>query len=123
MREKTHAHRKYQDDVPADVKSRRLQEIIATFHASAKGRNQRFVGTQGLVLYEGLTKRHSRPFGSDDYGHKVFLDVPPNLSLQPGQYVRVHVDAASSTSLSATAVATTTQAEYYDEHPQVSFGQ
>ncbi|KAJ2440783.1 hypothetical protein GGI03_008526 [Coemansia sp. RSA 2337] len=123
MREKTHAHRKYQDDVPADVKSRRLQEIIATFHASAKGRNQRFVGTQGLVLYEGLTKRHSRPFGSDDYGHKVFLEVPPNLSLQPGQYVRVHVDAASSTSLSATAVATTTQAEYYDEHPQVSFGQ
>ncbi|KAJ2885899.1 hypothetical protein H4R27_001034 [Coemansia aciculifera] len=122
MREKTHAHRKYQDDVPADVKSRRLQEIIATFHASAKVRNQRFVGTQGLVLYEGLTKRHSRPFGSDDYGHKVFLDVPPNLSLQPGHYVRVHVDAASSTSLSATAVATTSLAEYYDEYPQIGFG-
>ncbi|KAJ2689859.1 hypothetical protein IWW39_001204 [Coemansia spiralis] len=122
MREKTHAHRKYQDDVPADVKSRRLQEIIATFHESAKARNQRFVGSQGLVLYEGLTKRHSRPFGSDDYGHKVFLDLPPTLSVQPGQYVRVHVDSASSTSLSATAESTTTLAEYYAGQPQIGFG-
>ncbi|KAJ2486565.1 SNARE-binding exocyst subunit S6, partial [Coemansia sp. RSA 2052] len=96
MREKTHAHRKYSDDVPADAKSRRLQEIIATFHAEAKVRNQRFVGSQGLVLYEGLTKRHGRPFGSDDYGHKVFLDVPPALRLLPGDYVRVQVDSASS---------------------------
>ncbi|KAJ2324501.1 SNARE-binding exocyst subunit S6, partial [Coemansia sp. RSA 2681] len=40
-------------------------------------------------LYEGLTKRHGRPFGSDDYGHKVFLDVPPALRLLPGDYVRV----------------------------------
>ncbi|KAJ2018517.1 hypothetical protein GGI06_002706 [Coemansia sp. S85] len=122
MREKTHAHRKYQDDVPADVKSRRLQEIIATFHESAKARNQRFVDSQGLVLYEGLTKRHSRPFGSDDYGHKVFLDLPPTLSVQPGQYVRVHVDSASSTSLSATAESTTTLAEYYAGQPQIGFG-
>ncbi|KAJ2745903.1 hypothetical protein GGI20_001782 [Coemansia sp. BCRC 34301] len=120
MREKTHAHRKYQDDVPADVKSRRLQEIIATFHAEAKVRNQRFVGTQGLVLYEGLTKRHGRPSGSDDYAHKVFLDVPPALRLVPGDYVRVHVNAASSTALSATAVETTTLARYYAENAQVS---
>ncbi|KAJ2898446.1 hypothetical protein GGI21_000569 [Coemansia aciculifera] len=118
MREKTHAHRKYNDDVPTDVKSRRLQEIIATFHAEAKVRNQRFVGTQGLVLYEGLTKRHGRPFGSDDYGHKVFLDVPPALRLLPGEYVHVRVDAASSTALSATAVATTTLTQYFAEHAQ-----
>ncbi|KAJ2561505.1 hypothetical protein GGH95_004735, partial [Coemansia sp. RSA 1836] len=122
MREKTHAHRKYSDDVPADAKSRRLQEIIATFHAEAKVRNQRFVGSQGLVLYEGLTKRHGRPFGSDDYGHKVFLDVPPALRLLPGDYVRVQVDSASSTALSATAVATTTLSQYYAENAQACFG-
>ncbi|KAJ2449240.1 hypothetical protein GGF42_004837 [Coemansia sp. RSA 2424] len=123
MREKTHAHRKYSDDVPADAKSRRLQEIIATFHAEAKVRNQRFVGSQGLVLYEGLTKRHGRPFGSDDYGHKVFLDVPPALRLLPGDYVRVQVDSASSTALSATAVATTTLSQYYAENAQACFGE
>ncbi|KAJ2487241.1 hypothetical protein EV174_000648 [Coemansia sp. RSA 2320] len=122
MRERTHAHRKYQDDVPADVKGRRLQEIITAFHASAKVRNQRFLGLQGLVLYEGLTKKHGRPFGTDDYGHKVFLDVPPGMQLHPGNYVRVRVDAATSASLTATAVDTTTLAQYYENNPQIAFG-
>ncbi|KAJ2784442.1 hypothetical protein H4R18_001152 [Coemansia javaensis] len=118
MRERTHAHRRLRDDVPADVKGRRLAEIIAAFHETARARNQRFVGAHGLVLYEGLTKKHARPFGSDDHGHKVFLDVPPPLRLRPGDYVRVRIDAASSASLAATAVARTTLGEYYREHPQ-----
>ncbi|KAJ2452977.1 hypothetical protein EV183_002562 [Coemansia sp. RSA 2336] len=103
MRERTHAHRKFQDDVPSAVKTRRLQEIIEAFHSTARERNQRFVGTQGLVLYEGLTRRHGRPFGSDDYGHKVFLDSPGLADLQPGDYVRVRIDSATSASLTANA--------------------
>jgi tRNA A37 methylthiotransferase MiaB len=31
MREKTHAHRRMQDNVPEDVKKRRLIEMIDTF--------------------------------------------------------------------------------------------
>lgn len=31
MREKTHAHRQFQDDVPEEVKQRRLKEMIDTF--------------------------------------------------------------------------------------------
>lgn len=125
MRERTHAHRKYQDDVPQDVKGRRLEEIISTFHEVARIKNQKLVGSQGLVLYEGLTKRHGRPFGSDDYGHKVFLDVPQSLSnatqLVPGDYVRVRVDAATSASLTATALEKTTLTKYYEKYPQINF--
>ncbi|KAJ2402382.1 hypothetical protein GGI23_000756 [Coemansia sp. RSA 2559] len=120
MRERTHAHRKFSDDVPQGVKARRLTEIIETFHATAAQRNQRYVGTQGLVLYEGLTKKHARPFGSDDYGHKVFLHVPSEMCLQPGDYVRVRISAASSASLTAEAVQKTTLTQYYRENPQIN---
>ncbi|KAJ1849649.1 hypothetical protein LPJ70_000339 [Coemansia sp. RSA 2708] len=123
MRERTHAHRKFQDDVAPDVKSRRLQEIIETFHATARVRNRRFIGTQGLVLYEGLSKRHGRPFGSDDYGHKVFLDGPALVDLQPGDYVRVRIgDTVTSASLTATALEKTTLVEHYQRFPQEAFG-
>ncbi|KAJ2146794.1 hypothetical protein IWW43_004404 [Coemansia sp. RSA 1935] len=122
MRERTHAHRKFQDDVPADAKARRLQEIIDTFHVTARKRNQRFVGTQGLVLYEGLTKRHARPFGSDDHGHKVFLNGSVLADLKPGDYVRVFIDSATSASLSATAIKKTTLSAYYQQFPQPEFG-
>ncbi|KAJ2355554.1 hypothetical protein GGF43_002619 [Coemansia sp. RSA 2618] len=122
MRERTHAHRKFQDDVPQDVKTRRLQEIIEAFHTTARERNQRFVGTQGLVLYEGLTRRHARPFGSDDYGHKVFLDGAKLDGLQTGDYVRVRIDSASSASLSATAIEKITLSAYFNQFPQPEFG-
>ena len=35
QREKTHAHRTMSDDVPPDVKARRLQQIVDTFHVSS----------------------------------------------------------------------------------------
>ena len=43
-----------QDDVPKDVKHRRLREVISTFHSIAAARNQRFIGTEQLVLVEGV---------------------------------------------------------------------
>ncbi|KAJ2776823.1 hypothetical protein GGI15_004726 [Coemansia interrupta] len=118
MRERTHAHRRLLDDVPADVKGRRLAEIIDAFHETARAKNQRLVGSHGLVLYEGLSKKRARPFGSDDYGHKVFLDVPADMPLAPGDYVRVRIDGSSSASLTAAAIEKTTLARHYREHPQ-----
>jgi len=32
MREKTHAHRNFQDDVPAEVKQARLERMIESFN-------------------------------------------------------------------------------------------
>ncbi|KAJ2376873.1 hypothetical protein IW150_001721 [Coemansia sp. RSA 2607] len=121
MRERTHAHRRMLDDVSADVKGRRLAEIIDAFHETARAKNQRLIGSHGLVLYEGLSKKRARPFGSDDYGHKVFLDVPAGMSLAPGDYVRVRIDRASSASLTAAAVEKTTLARHYCDYPQPGY--
>lgn len=48
-REKTHAARHLEDDVPPDVKSRRLQEIIAAFRDGQLKQFQAEVGRTHLV--------------------------------------------------------------------------
>ncbi|ORX92501.1 tRNA-I(6)A37 thiotransferase enzyme MiaB [Basidiobolus meristosporus CBS 931.73] len=120
MREKTHAHRKMIDDVPDDVKSRRLQEIIETFHRNAREKNQALIGKPQLVLVEGTTKRNANMLqGRDDGNHKVFIEIPAgqDMNIKPGDYVKVITQAASATSLSALAVEKTTLAEYARQHP------
>lgn len=58
MRGKTHAHRTMEDDVPADVKNRRLNEVIKTFRREVQRRNDEVeVGRLRLVLVEGESKR------------------------------------------------------------------
>lgn len=58
MRGKTHANRTMQDDVPEDVKSRRLQEVIATFRNNVQLRNEEMeIGKLRLVLVEGESRR------------------------------------------------------------------
>ena len=58
MRGKTHAARTMEDDVPADVKQRRLNEIIEVFRRNVQLRNEEIeVGKLRLVLVEGEAKR------------------------------------------------------------------
>ncbi len=49
LREKTHAARHYEDDVPEDVKSRRLQEIIETFRVGLAAKNAQEIGHRHVV--------------------------------------------------------------------------
>ena len=58
VREKTHAHRTMEDDVPADVKQRRLNEVIDCFRRNVQIRNTNVeIGKLRLVLVEGEAKR------------------------------------------------------------------
>jgi len=57
MREKTHAHRTMIDDIPPDVKNRRLNEIISCFRHSVQLHNEEVeMGKLRLVLIEGEAK-------------------------------------------------------------------
>lgn len=57
-REQTYAGLFYKDDVPADVKARRLAEVIDVFQSGAMERNNRLeVGRLHLVLIEGEGKK------------------------------------------------------------------
>ncbi|GKY96838.1 hypothetical protein MPSEU_000643000 [Mayamaea pseudoterrestris] len=58
MRGNTHAHRTMQDNVPEEVKQRRLREIIDIFQTKVHEKNmEQEVGRLRLVLLEGEAKR------------------------------------------------------------------
>ncbi|KAM8704082.1 hypothetical protein ACLKA7_008657 [Drosophila subpalustris] len=74
MREKTTAHRRYVDDVPAAVKTARLTRMVQAFREGATQLHKRFVGQEQLILIEGKSKRsESYWFGRNDANIKVIV--------------------------------------------------
>ncbi|KNE72309.1 tRNA-I(6)A37 thiotransferase enzyme MiaB [Allomyces macrogynus ATCC 38327] len=121
MREKTYAHRHLEDNVPADVKSRRLAEIIATHYDAAKSKHQRlFVGTRQLVLVDGKARRNTKD-GREQYAGraesnlKVHFTLPDDVVGESlvGKYVAVEVHTASGASLSGEFRAVSSIREFY----------
>ncbi|XP_042197875.1 CDK5 regulatory subunit-associated protein 1 [Callorhinchus milii] len=118
MRKKTHAHHRLQDDVPAAVKQRRLQELISVFREEAAKINSELIGSKQLVLVEGFSKKSEQELcGRNDGNTKVIfpnVDTACNQSsgqlapVKPGDYVLVQITAANSQSLKGIPVCHTT---------------
>jgi tRNA-2-methylthio-N6-dimethylallyladenosine synthase len=98
----TYAARRYADDVPEDVKKRRLTEIIdLQTRISAEG-NARDVGTEQVVLVEGTSRRsEDRLCGRTDGNKMVVFD---RGDLEAGRYVRVRITGSTSATLLGEAV-------------------
>jgi len=125
MREKTHAHRNYVDDVPEEVKQRRLAELIETFRESTGKCFDSQIGTTQLVLVEGPNKRapDTELMGKSDKGHRVlFLNLPitvredVNTKRNPvvGDYVEVRITRSTRASLFGEPLAITKLTSFYD---------
>nr|WP_294860900.1 tRNA (N6-isopentenyl adenosine(37)-C2)-methylthiotransferase MiaB [uncultured Fluviicola sp.] len=96
-RPKTLAERKFTDDIPEDVKGRRLEEIIALQleNSAASHRNQ--IGKIAKVLVEGPSKRSAEHFcGRDGRNSKV---VFPKGNAKKGEYVLVKITDSTSATL------------------------
>lgn len=101
-RPRTLAQRKYEDDVPEEVKSRRLQEIIAQQMDIAQERTKERVGKTYKVLVEGLSKRSDEQFfGRTSENYVVVFD---RGELQKGQYVDVEVNDCTKVTLKGNVV-------------------
>jgi tRNA-2-methylthio-N6-dimethylallyladenosine synthase len=88
-RPNTPAAKKLKDDVPEEVKQRRLQEIIALHRESSLRRNQQHVGKVHRVLIEGVSRRSEEQlFGRTDQNAVVVFD---RENFTPGEYVQVLV--------------------------------
>lgn len=100
-RPKTLAARKYADDVPDEVKGRRLQEVIALQMKHAGERNQRHVGQVQEVLVEGVSRRSDlHMFGRNSQNAVVIMErEQEGLVLQPGDLVMVRIHSGTSGSL------------------------
>ena len=93
----TLAAKKYADDIPEDVKKRRLSEIIAKQQQYSAERNQRHIGQAQRVLIEGKSKRSDDFLSGRNDQNKVV--VFPKGNLQKGQYVNVLVTECTSATL------------------------
>ncbi|MBC6698712.1 tRNA (N6-isopentenyl adenosine(37)-C2)-methylthiotransferase MiaB [Hymenobacter sp. BT190] len=93
----TLAARKLQDDVPLDVKKRRLQEIIDLQQKSSAARNQQAVGKMHRVLAENFSKRSDQHLSGRNSQNQVVIF--PKKHYQKGDYVNVFVHTGTGGSL------------------------
>lgn len=85
----TLAARRFEDDVPLDVKKRRLQEMIDLHRIHSMQSMQRDVGKKFKVLAEGTSKKNEDElFGRTDQ-NKVVVFAKGNI--KPGDYVFVNI--------------------------------
>jgi tRNA-2-methylthio-N6-dimethylallyladenosine synthase len=97
----TLAARKYADDIPEDVKKRRLNEIIRLQNAVSLHHNQRDIGKTFKVLIEGDSRKSDKDFCGRNSQNKMCV-FPKKDGLKPGDYTTVTVhDATSATLLGA----------------------
>lgn len=93
----TYAARHLPDDVPEDIKVRRLEELIALQNRLSAESNQRCIGHTFEVLAEGMSKRsRDQLFGRTEQNKVVVFDRGAH---RPGDYVRLRITAASSATL------------------------
>jgi tRNA-2-methylthio-N6-dimethylallyladenosine synthase len=97
----TLAERKYEDDIPEEVKKRRLQEVIELQNRIQREKAPTHVGKTYKVLIEGNSKRSTEDFcGRNDQNNVVVF--PKVEGYQSGDYVNVTVHTASSATLLGT---------------------
>ncbi len=97
-RPKTLAERKFEDDVPDEVKGRRLQEVIALQMQGAAERTKQHVGKVQRVLIEGTSKK------SEDHlqgrnSQNIVVVFPKTMDCAPGDYADVMANDCTSVTL------------------------
>jgi tRNA-2-methylthio-N6-dimethylallyladenosine synthase len=96
-RPKTLAERKFKDDVPDDVKGKRLQEIIELQTAHSKEWNQQEIGSIHKILIEGPSKRSDEHLCGRN-GRNAMV-VFPKGNLEKGNYTWVKITDCTSATL------------------------
>ena len=93
----TYAAKHLEDNIPEDVKVRRLNEIIALQGRLSAESNKRCIGKVYEVLVEGLSKRSKEQvFGRTEQSHVVVFDKGTHKA---GDFVKVRITEASSATL------------------------
>ena len=94
----TLAQRRYEDDIPLEVKKRRLAEIVDVQNRLSLESNQRDPGKVFKVLIEGNSKKSDLDWMGRTSQNKVII-FPKKEQLQPGDYVMVKVTGCTQATL------------------------
>jgi tRNA-2-methylthio-N6-dimethylallyladenosine synthase len=93
----TLAAERYPDNVPSEVKDRRLREIIDLQQKLSYQSNKQDAGKTFEVLIEGFSKRSDAYFSGRNSQNKVVIF--PVTGNKPGDYIRVKIDRFTSATL------------------------
>ena len=93
----TYAHKNLEDDVPEEVKIRRLNEIIALQNRLSLESNQADIGKTFDVLVEGPSKKNKKEYSGRSSQNKVV--VFPNENYKKGDYVTVKIEKCTQATL------------------------
>lgn len=93
----TLAARKFEDDIPEEVKKRRLAEVIEIQNATSKRKNKAREGKVFKVLVEGESKKSKEDWmGRNDQNITCIF---PKANYKKGEYVDVLIERSTTTSL------------------------
>ena len=94
----TLAARKFNDDIPEDVKKSRLAEIVKLQRSISDVHNSRDVGKVFKVLIEGDSRKSDVEYKGRNSQNKVIV-FPKTGDFKPGDYVHVYVESSNSATL------------------------
>lgn len=98
----TLAARRFKDDIPEDVKKKRLHEMVALHRLQTLASMQKDVGKTFKVLVEGFSKRSEDDlYGRNDQNKVV---VFPKGEYKKGDYVMVKINSCTAGTLIGTPV-------------------
>jgi tRNA-2-methylthio-N6-dimethylallyladenosine synthase len=95
----TLAARRYKDDVPEDIKKRRLQEIVELQNRLSLESNKKDIGKTFKVLIEGDSKKSTEEWKGRSTQNKVIVFSKQNKDLKAGDYVEVKVNDCTQATL------------------------
>ena len=95
----TMSAKRFEDDIPDEEKTRRLEEIIALQGELSLASNQRDVGKTFRVLIEGQSKRSADQLYGRNSQNKVIIF--PKGNHQIGEYIDVTVTRCTAATLFA----------------------
>ena len=94
----TLAAKKFADDIPIEVKKRRLNEVIALQNKLSAAHNARDVGRTFEILVEGKSRKSEKQWkGRNSQNKMVVFEDKGDVS--PGDYVHVKINASTSATL------------------------
>jgi tRNA-2-methylthio-N6-dimethylallyladenosine synthase len=95
----TLAQRRYRDDIPEEIKKRRLTEIVGLQNRLSFESNQKDIGKTFKVLIEGNSKRSADDWMGRNTQNKVVVFPKGNSNFKKGDYVMVKVTDSTQATL------------------------
>jgi tRNA-2-methylthio-N6-dimethylallyladenosine synthase len=94
----TLAERRFTDDVPEEIKKRRLQEVVALHRIQSLKSMEKEVGKIATVLIEGNSKKSDAHWAGRSDNNKVVV-FPKNGNLEKGDYAEVLIESCTAGTL------------------------